>query len=98
MPRRVRLPRGGERPALSGATGSRSRSSSHLQNPADGSRQARPRVGLAFQLLSSSCREAVESRAAPKLGYTRLGLDPTLMFQAVKRRIERTLIHLKYIL
>jgi len=53
---------------------------------------------LEFQLLSTGCREVVEAGSAPEFRDTPFGLDPSLVFETVKRRIQRSLVDFEHVL
>ena len=58
---------------------------------ADGGGQPVPALELARQLLPSGRGERVELRLAAGVGQAGLRLEPSLLLEAMERRIERTL-------
>ena len=51
-----------------------------------------------LQLLSTGCSEVVEAGTAPEFRDTPFGLDPSFVFETVKRRIERSLVDFEHML
>src|SRR5215472_15961383 len=73
-------------------------SSGQFQHFADGTGHSRPVIGLPLKLPSPRSRQSIEAGTASQLGNTPLGLDPALVFETMKRRIQRTLVRLEHIL
>src|SRR4030095_6801555 len=71
--------------------------SSHAQDARNRSSQPLPVLGFHIQLLAPRSRQTVEARAASEFRHAHFGLDPSLMFQSVKSRIERALIDLEHV-
>ena len=67
-----------------------------LEHPSYRGRQPRPVIGLYLQLLPPGCSQLIESRPPPEFRNSPFRLDPSLMFKAMERRIQRTLVHLQY--
>ena len=62
-----------------------------LDQETDGRREPVPALELALQLFPAFARERVHLRASAELGVFPLGANPSLLFEPVERRIQRTL-------
>src|SRR5262249_40431311 len=88
-------------PGARRASGHRSRSSctsdgaSRLEHQTHDVRVARPTRELGREVFSAGGGDAIELRLAVSLRDAPLRVEPTLVFHAVERRIERTLCDLQ---
>jgi hypothetical protein len=66
-----------------------------IEEGRDRRRQSAPLLRFALELQTARTRQRVVLRAASRGGVTPLGDHPSLMLQAVQRRVERSRTHLE---